>query len=597
MLNKKKGFVSVLMEKDFKALETVKFEDVLIEFQEKFPELLDMIVAIMLPKDETSIANVVPRLAMIYGIIMQTRHHELSRMQRVVSMCLADNICDQSVYDRLNRIGVSTSYTVALSTINQLGKRYPDLLINAMKEGKYIRLVGDNVNFSVGTSHETKTNHKHMVHMFTSTALISDHHYLSKPKEPEIDLNQLSFEHILLQPQEYIIMRNDIINIQVITGSNADPNTKFQIGGDQLTRERLTQAMLLRYGNINPNDEFQNVGRCVAEFFHLGMNFLEKVIFAEMWNKKGLVEAGTLRGECERISRKGVDTNVMNAYEEDKKSSQNISLIFLTSNSSIDASLVSPRDVCDDQRDMGPCQVVKVTLANGIVLEIPMTTPEHDGNKENKPDKIKDYAHYGLEVGMTFIYFLQNVKNPERQKMLPLLKMMMIQLRGHSMNAKYPKEILRMLVQQYSVMGLQEACQVFQACFINTTGKSDGHVPADLVQEWNVKECKKHIKHMYSNKLDANICNRTSALPSIHTIADNFDTEACTIIRSKKHTRKQNDEDELLLIQDMKKIRPFEYTSGRSYKEFNTIPRSISQKVDGQLLLKWFNKNRRTFFI
>ncbi|CAC5383233.1 unnamed protein product [Mytilus coruscus] len=154
-----------------------------------------------------------------------------------------------------------------------------------------------------------------------------------------------------------------------------------------------------------------------------------------------------------------------------------------------------------------------------------------------------------------------------------------------------------MLVQQYSVMGLQEACQVFQACFINTTGKSDGNVPADLVQEWNVKECKKHIKHMYSNKLDANICNRTSALPSIHAIADNFDTEACTIIRSKKHTRKQNDEDELLLIQDMKKIRPFHYTSGRFYKEFNSIPRSISEKVDGQLLLKWFNKNRRTFFI
>ncbi|VDI11762.1 Hypothetical predicted protein [Mytilus galloprovincialis] len=538
-----------------------------------------------------------------------------------------------------------------------------------------------------------------MVHMFTSTALISDHHYLSKPKEPEIDLNQLSFEHILLQPQEYIIMRNDIVNIvidlvvqflpqlsflkpnnsdkistpcqktvtvplpclpyneqylqddvkiltwyqnlfqQIITGSNADPNTKFQIGGDQLTRERLTQAMLLRYGNINPNDEFKNVGRCVAEFFHLGMNFLEKVIFAEMWNKTGLVEAGTLRGECERISRKGVDTNVMNAYEEDKKyvssyvtsnlvvavmhffgmetendnpvrncpraqeSSYDLmgkfvdKYIFPVWSGENDQCTDLKGDVCDDQNDMGSCQTVKVTLANGMVLEIPMTTPAHAENKENKPDKIKDYAHYGLEVGMTFIYFLQNVKKPNRNKMLPLLKMMMLQLRGHSMNAKYPKEILRMLVQQYSVMGLQDACQVFQACFINTTGKSDGHVPADLVQEWNVKECKKHIKHMYSNKIDANICNRTSALPSIHTIADNFDTEACTIIRSKKHTRKQNDEDELLLIQDMKKIRPFEYTSGRSYKEFNTIPRSIAQKVDGQLLLKWFNKNRRTFFI
>ncbi|XP_071133232.1 uncharacterized protein [Mytilus edulis] len=260
------------------------------------------------------------------------------------------------------------------------------------------------------------------------------------------------------------------------------------------------------------------------------MNFLEKVIFAELWNKKGLVEAGTLRGECERISRKGEDTNVMNAYEEDKKyvtsyvtsnlvvavmhffgmetendnpvrncpSAQESSYdlmgvdkyIFPVWSGENDQCTDLKGDVCDDQRDMGPCQVVKVTLANGIVLEIPMTTPAHDGNKENKPDKIKDYAHYGLEVGMTFIYFLQNVKNPERRKMLPLLKMMMIQLRGHSMNAKYPKEILRILVQQYSVMGLQEACQVFQACFINTMGKSDGHVPADLVQEWNVKECK-----------------------------------------------------------------------------------------------------------
>lgn len=97
MLNKKKGFVSVLMEKDFKSLETVKFEDIILEFQDKFPELLEMILALMLPKDQTAIANVIPRLAMIYGIIMQTRHHELSRMQRIISMCLADNICDQSV--------------------------------------------------------------------------------------------------------------------------------------------------------------------------------------------------------------------------------------------------------------------------------------------------------------------------------------------------------------------------------------------------------------------------------------------------------------------------------------------------------------------
>ena len=240
-------------------------------------------------------------------------------------------------------------------------------------------------------------------------------------------------------------------------------------------------------------------------------------------------------------------------------------------------------------------KVVKVMLGNGTEVSIPMTKPSKQ--KSVEPDKVKDYVHYGLEVGMTFSYFLQLVKYPDRQKMLSVLKMMMLHLRGHSINAKYPKEILRILVQQYSVMGLREACQVFQACFVNTHGKQDKNIPADLIQEWNVRECKKHIKHMYSNKVDANICHRTSALPSIHAIADKFDSEACTIIRSKKHVQKHNDEDELLLIQDMKMIKPFNHVSGRHYKEFKSIPKSLSEKVDGYLLHKWFCKKKMSLLI
>ncbi|CAG2189785.1 unnamed protein product [Mytilus edulis] len=67
-----------------------------------------------------------------------------------------------------------------------------------------------------------------------------------------------------------------LVNIKKEAGADAD--LKFVIGGDQLTRERLSEAMLLRFGNIDPQDQFSHIGRCVAEFFHLGMNYLEKVI-------------------------------------------------------------------------------------------------------------------------------------------------------------------------------------------------------------------------------------------------------------------------------------------------------------------------------
>lgn len=239
---------------------------------------------------------------------------------------------------------------------------------------------------------------------------------------------------------------------------------------------------------------------------------------------------------------------------------------------------------------------VEVTLENGERLFIPIPIEQHTVTNQ-RPDKIKDYAHYGLEVGLTFSYFCHLVKSPVREKFLPLLKMMMVQLRGHAICAKYPKEILRMLVQQYSVMGLREACQVFSASFVNLHGKSDTNVPADLVQEWNVRESKKHIKHMFSNKQESNILHRTSALPSIHAIANNFDLEAGTIVRAKRHTEKNYDDEVQIIIEDLHDILPFKYTEGRYYEQFKHIPKSLSEKVDGQKLHKWFNKQKNSFLV
>lgn len=70
---------------------------------------------------------------------------------------------------------------------------------------------------------------------------------------------------------------------KIIQDSNSDPKMCFTIGGDQLTRERLSEARLLRLDNLDDQDKFVNIGACVAEFFHLGMNYLEKVVFGELW--------------------------------------------------------------------------------------------------------------------------------------------------------------------------------------------------------------------------------------------------------------------------------------------------------------------------
>ena len=101
MRNKKHGFVSILMKKDPTSLQSVNLGHVVQEMNAKFPELLQILLHIMVPEnkleDDAARANLIPKLALIYGILMQSRHHELSLMQRLVAMTLADNICDQAV--------------------------------------------------------------------------------------------------------------------------------------------------------------------------------------------------------------------------------------------------------------------------------------------------------------------------------------------------------------------------------------------------------------------------------------------------------------------------------------------------------------------
>lgn len=61
--------------------------------------------------------------------------------------------------------------------------------------------------------------------------------------------------------------------------------------------------------------------------------------------------------------------------------------------------------------------------------------------------------------------------------MLPLFRMMMIQLLGHSMNDKYQHNACAVVFIHGSSRGLAG----FQACFIDSTGKSYGNIQVDLV--------------------------------------------------------------------------------------------------------------------
>ena len=210
---------------------------------------------------------------------------------------------------------------------------------------------------------------------------------------------------------------------------------------------------------------------------------------------------------------------------------------------------------------------------------------------------MKNYAHYVLESGLTFMYFLKLCKMPDRPRLLAVFKLMMEQLKSRNTKAKYPLELLKLLFMQYSLLSEQRANQVLHACFVNTKGKPESNVPADLQMEWVVKQNKAHIKHMFSNKSMDNIFSKSSALPGLHNIAANFDDAADVIVRTKRHNPKDIDKDEMQIMDDLRRVKPFKYQPGRTYQHRQFAGMEItSAKLMPELKLRnWFDKHKKAY--
>ncbi|CAC5416075.1 unnamed protein product [Mytilus coruscus] len=173
----KKGFVSVLMQKDLEKMEKLNWNEIVNEFLHKFPTVFKLIIGIMLPESENykQLISCLSRIGLLYSLILQARHPGLSLIQRTVSMLLMDNICDQKVYDRLQAIGVTLSYQKSLYVLDILEGSFNTAAIEAVTNKKTLRIIGDNVNFKTSITEQHNSNDGktfEMHHAFASALLV-----------------------------------------------------------------------------------------------------------------------------------------------------------------------------------------------------------------------------------------------------------------------------------------------------------------------------------------------------------------------------------------------------------------------------------------
>ncbi len=236
---------------------------------------------------------------------------------------------------------------------------------------------------------------------------------------------------------------------------------------------------------------------------------------------------------------------------------------------------------------------VTLPLGDGTYAKIPISTENVHLVGGDERDKVSDYGHLTLELGMLTEYFNKLTHTPDRDRFLALLKMWMVVLKANNNQAKYPLEILYTLMQQYSLLPKQEACLVLQLCFVNTHGRENTHRPADVIMEGNIKTYKKHIKHMYANKTHSNIEKRSSAIAGIQRIGANFDEQSQVVARTSKHSTRGVALDEMTIMDDLRRLRPFNKVPGRCHRHFKDIVPSMVQLFDAQKFRAWVYQHKK----
>ncbi len=104
---------------------------------------------------------------------------------------------------------------------------------------------------------------------------------------------------------------------------------------------------------------------------------------------------------------------------------------------------------------------------------------------------VKNYGYCILEAGYTEQYLFEVTKYPDHDNLLPIFKMMMFQMKAKNPRAKYPLELMRLLVQHYSLLPMKQTCQVLHSLFVNNSGEYE-YIFEHKVMEWGVKTNTSH---------------------------------------------------------------------------------------------------------
>jgi hypothetical protein len=206
---------------------------------------------------------------------------------------------------------------------------------------------------------------------------------------------------------------------------------------------------------------------------------------------------------------------------------------------------------------------LELLLPNGQKSTVNILKKQKQSSLVADYDRIKHYGHVVLQLGLLMIFKASNNRS------------------------KYALEILRFLCHQQSSYSLKVAHESFYGLFVNTEGKLNTHIPADLQMEHLIRKTKKLFKAAGPNNIEKSIVKKSKAIAGLSAISENYDELGGVVVRANRHKKKESHEDETKLVSDLRTVRPFAEVMGRKFPQFEKILSPFHNSLDKEHYSAW----------
>ena len=202
---------------------------------------------------------------------------------------------------------------------------------------------------------------------------------------------------------------------------------------------------------------------------------------------------------------------------------------------------------------------------------------------------------YGLNVIELTVFLMQLIdtcKEGDGERSMINKKRLLMYFKSSSSFQNYSIEMFTSIAQVEALVSEEMAHRLTWGRFVNWHGGAGKNIACDMAQEICNRTSKDVVRGMGANKTRKAMMRASKASAGVFQIVQ----QVCNTTKIKKssqaHTHKNND-DEILMLQDLQKLKPFEMNPGRYHLNFKNMQVSPTSTVDMAKLFSWLEKHKK----